>query len=88
MKTKHTEGKWTYGSNGTFFEINPQIANLSTFRDFEEQEANARLIAAAPELLKSLEYAVKFIKLCPKLTEEDQPRGLEKWEEIIKKTTE
>jgi thymidylate synthase ThyX len=52
------------------------------------EKDNAKLIIAAPELLQALKYAIKFIKLCPKLSEEEQPRGLEKWEQLVRKITE
>jgi hypothetical protein len=54
----------------------------------EQALANAKLIAAAPELFEALCYAIKFIELCPKLDEEDKPRGLEKWQGIINKASE
>lgn len=89
---KHTEGNWfVTNSGGTVTTDNKsmftKICTLETvpLKITEEVCANARLIAAAPELLKSLEYVVKFIKLCPKLKEEDQPKGLEKWQELIEK---
>lgn len=62
--TKHTQGPWRV--NATGFQTNPckiyakgrvgALANLPRNRTFtlEEQEANARLIAAAPELLIAL----------------------------------
>jgi hypothetical protein len=51
---KHTPGEWSYKSNGTYFEINPGIADVKTYGDFEEQEANAKLITASPLLLEAL----------------------------------
>ncbi len=60
----------------------------SEAQQLEEQEANAKLIAAAPDLLEALCYAIRFIELCPKLEEEDRPRGLEKWQSIVNKATE
>jgi hypothetical protein len=53
----------------------------------EEQKANAKLIQNAPELLKALNNAIRFIKLCPLLKEDDRPTGLNKWEQLIEDTT-
>jgi len=68
MKTKHTAGEWTQGVNTSskewmqVFCNNKVIAEVKTIHqkgqrestDFEEEEANAKLIAAAPEMLKAL----------------------------------
>lgn len=55
----------------------------------EKWEANAKLIAAAPEMFEALANAVRFIKCCPELSnEERRPKGLEKWESILQKATE
>lgn len=67
MTTKHTEGKWINSggyvqalyqdSPKTFFHT---IANCNqNLVSPAKTEANARLIAAAPELLEALEWAVK-----------------------------
>lgn len=57
IKAKHTPGPWMYHKqlNGslTFFGENGNRAILSAAR-LINQEANARLIAAAPELLDAL----------------------------------
>lgn len=54
----------------------------------EEWKANAKLIASAPEMLEALESAVKFIRNCPELNDDERkPKGLEHWESIIKKAT-
>jgi hypothetical protein len=48
----HTEGSWHIGANPTTYaKGDPTIANLGQIGD---QEANARLIAAAPEMLEAL----------------------------------
>lgn len=95
METKHTKGPWVVSNSGGSVQrcgmVHPSIICIlekSPLKISPEVEANAKLIAAAPELLKALQYAVKFIKLCPKITEEEQPQGLEKWERIIQKATE
>jgi hypothetical protein len=67
MKTKHTKGKWeTQGSldnievivktsiDGLYSRI-AHVANWDQYPpNYEEAEANAKLIAAAPELLETL----------------------------------
>ena len=64
MKTKHTQGKWelSHGAN-TFptigsVELHQAIATVHKIEKVkgfcEEAEANAKLIAAAPELLEAL----------------------------------
>ena len=65
MNTKHTQGPWGYRrafSNGEpcGMVITPMGYDLNTSNK-EENEANARLIAAAPELLAALQLAVKLI---------------------------
>ena len=53
MKTAFTPGPWTVGKDGTGFinqvKIDPSIG--CAYGRGEEVEANARLIAAAPDLL-------------------------------------
>lgn len=59
MSAKHTQGPWKrgvtspkiYGADGE------PVARAWHDRDAIEREANARLIAAAPELLEALEAA-------------------------------
>lgn len=62
----HTPGPWHAGGNGTIIYANDGwgVANATVFHWRQEPgtaEANARLIAAAPELLAALEWAVRFI---------------------------
>lgn len=98
METKHTPGQWKVAEKGcdnltekhiawtNFMEvIGPKNGDTSK----DEDSANAKLIAAAPELLEALQFAVKFIKCCPELAKEERrPKGLEKWESVIEKATE
>jgi hypothetical protein len=65
METNHTPGPWKVGG-GRYLPItamvkgkSAQIGRAESFGQIsdEECEANARLIAAAPELLKALEEA-------------------------------
>lgn len=100
MEAKHTKEQWTLenmtgrtlrvtaGAKGFVIAEVTNDCITHFIGNTDEALANAKLIASAPDLLKSLQFAVKFIRQCPKLREEDQPRGLEKWEEIIKKATE
>lgn len=59
--TKHTPGPWhvgmrpgpiIYGTKGD------QVADLRGFLDIDETSANARLIAAAPDLLDAMQSMV------------------------------
>ena len=58
MKARHTPGPWeVHGRQPTFVRANggkKHVANTDSMGDDEENKANARLIAAAPELLESL----------------------------------
>lgn len=61
MKTKHTPGPWKSIQRSTG-DIHTQSADgvnvaLVTVADYKRQAANARLIAAAPEMLEALEHA-------------------------------
>jgi hypothetical protein len=62
MKTKHTQGEWE--TQGTaVFSNNKLVANCVSdgIHFTEEDKANAKLIAAAPELLEALIEAVGHI---------------------------
>ena len=56
---KHTQGEW-YAKEGQIYpiETGKTLALIPYYDGTEEQEANAKLIAAAPELLEAL-------KSCP-----------------------
>jgi hypothetical protein len=71
-KTARTPGPWTYqynpytsqdGKEIPAFEVHGDEKVCDTIEDrpSEEQEANARLIAAAPELLEALEYFLNIM---------------------------
>ena len=49
---QHTEGPWFVDGNSIAHQSG-DIATLDGVRPYEEEEANARLIAAAPELLEA-----------------------------------
>ena len=61
-ETKHTPGPWTY-EPGDSMECGGILAPARMVCDFIEDpnEADARLIAAAPDLLESLEYAIRMV---------------------------
>ena len=72
MTTKHTAGKWLYNSHGASANEYSEAGNhhkwrweVSTTRedgiDPEELKANARLIAAAPEMAEALRLAIDTI---------------------------
>ncbi len=55
--SKHTPGPWTHGpeSRDICGPDDESVASAATWRPESEEVANARLIAAAPELLAALE---------------------------------
>jgi len=61
-KLKHTPGLWTVESDGTTVAMNGQCVITAPAPDgatLEEQRANARLIAAARELLTALTWITR-----------------------------
>ena len=73
METKHTQGKWEYvGGDYYSVEINigESTATLSRLEkntdvicyERSEMEANAKLIAAAPDLLGACEELISLLK--------------------------
>lgn len=55
-KAKHTPGPWDENNGRVFRGNSGSICILTDQHSFVEYRANARLIAAAPELLEALEY--------------------------------
>lgn len=56
-KTEHTPGPWKATEHGEIFSPEPtpsHVASVNQFPNHSESEANARLIAAAPEMLEAL----------------------------------
>jgi hypothetical protein len=66
METKHTPAPWEYDGceyvTRETFDIICALPNADASIDEDTIEANARLIAAAPDLLKAAEFAVKAIE--------------------------
>lgn len=96
MEKKFTKGNWVFGenytsnngthviysTNGSYPVQNTYIATtLSTFNS----EADAKLMAAAPELLEAL---IALVNGCLSDSESDKVVSLRKAKQIIKKATE
>lgn len=67
MNTKHTQGDW-YARDGQIYptDTGKTLALIPYYdKDNEEHEANARLIASAPELLEALILAYSFMVTDP-----------------------
>lgn len=52
--TKHTQGKWSYDSFSNIWVDNKTKVFIPSIDNQEESEANAKLIASAPEMLEAL----------------------------------
>ena len=67
MKFKGTKGKWTYRANGLTNSFDVEVKNsiedtiARTNGSRHNSEANAKLIAAAPELLDALNTAINIL---------------------------
>lgn len=67
MKAKHTKGPWKIGGSCNRHIVAPGGMEIASCRPYyirrpayDEAVANARLIAAAPELLEALEATLKI----------------------------
>lgn len=62
----HTPGPWTIGANSSSYGISiwsdEHLADVKS-NNRDERMANARLIAAAPELLAALKYVRRFLNV-------------------------
>lgn len=61
MKTQHTPGPWEIEPHSTIdkcFNVGPGISIDYDDVNHEEQDANARLVSAAPELLEALQLII------------------------------
>jgi hypothetical protein len=63
--TQHTPGPWRHEWSGFDFEVTQTdgvcVADLINQEDAQETEANARLIATAPDMLEVLHAAEQFL---------------------------
>ena len=79
--TRHTPGPWGYGydSFNARFEVRDADARMTIIvkprgnREYAEVEANARLIAAAPEMEKLLRWALDGCEWCSFRNAEESP---------------
>jgi len=93
VTTHHTPGPWVAYRNSAFWEINPVnggengipfsvgdvCASKPGFPDCGLQEANARLISAAPDLLEALETVLNAIVIGNDGDEQPVEDLLEAW---------
>ena len=80
MAPKHTPGPWKQGNDRIECSEGYGVADLFTQRNDAETKANARLIAAAPEMLEALEALVREFDD----TYDGDPISMEKHEAIEK----
>lgn len=59
--TKHTPGPWEVGEEGEILAGSSEFLVATAYHGRPAQEANARLIAAAPELLKTVKELVSLV---------------------------
>ena len=85
MEQKHTLGPWFLGSDSDFiFDSNDENANtICRFfnrdeHDYDNKEANAKLIAAAPELFEACKILLTEVT---KLIDHVVDQGLIDWED-------
>lgn len=65
MKTKHTHGVWVSSGYRVDVDVADGLSGICEMSDWmsdEEMEANAKLIAAAPELLEAEIQNLEFLK--------------------------
>ena len=61
-ETKHTAGPWKFNDGYVRAEDGTPVADVRLDNPKEEEDANAALIAAAPELLEAAKKALDCIK--------------------------
>jgi len=97
---KHTKGKWTAEQTDVHISVRPWrvlqgtkiICKLDSYDRYNseaniEEEANAKLIAAAPDLLEALKNAMEWFKKLDDWSGVGDP-DIEKYIAAIKKATE
>lgn len=62
--SKHTPGPWETGGNDVC--VDGRILFLGTGEDYSKRAADARLVAAAPELLEALDWLLHLAHGCSK----------------------
>lgn len=87
MKKKFTEGEWFVSNYDQIVAMPSQckITNRVSGWNSEEAKANAKLIAAAPELLDAL---ISLVNGCLSESDSDRVKSLRMAKEAIKKATE
>ncbi len=75
MTTKHTPGPWVYdGSEAGYIIFNPNIGTIAhTSVDMANQNANALLITATPELLHDLKIVTAQLRQIGAVIDEENP---------------
>lgn len=72
MKTQHTQGEWEIDGNSIFPKgLSSNIAIIQERTNEDETIANAKLIAAAPELLEALNNLLNHLSGKPKICGHD-----------------
>jgi hypothetical protein len=91
METKHTKGEWRINKYSQFtVEVNGRSvastgsyqSNIDSQKIHEENIANAKLISAAPNLLRALRIGLELLYACKFTSNDDQ---IAEMEEAIKK---
>ena len=87
METNITKGEWFVSNDNQIVSMPSQckITNRVSGWNPEEAKANAKLIAASPELLYAL---IALVNGCLSDSESDKVVSLRKAKQIIKKATE
>lgn len=62
MTRQHTPGPWVHNGQGDITHSDEQPIAFVNFTAYAEGQSNARLIAAAPELLAALEKAAAALE--------------------------
>jgi len=87
MDKKFTKGEWKFLDDGTYCEIQiekPLLSICAINTNINEYEANAKLIAAAPEMLEMLERIQRINNIAREHISECL---FEDIEQLIKKAT-